>query len=65
MSQQPGHGGRDMAAERAEIEQVIAGKTLCAVFAETASRLEELNALKWRTSSRFLGVSAQTVWMFR
>jgi long-chain acyl-CoA synthetase len=46
-----------MAAERAEIEQVIAGKTLCAIFAETASRLEELNALKWRTSSGWKALS--------
>src|SRR5262249_22300871 len=36
---------RDVAAERAEIEQAIEGKTLCSAFAETVARLGDADAL--------------------
>jgi long-chain acyl-CoA synthetase len=39
---------RDIATERAEIEQAIAGKTLCSVFADTVARLGDAEALRGR-----------------
>ncbi|MCA1831696.1 MAG: long-chain fatty acid--CoA ligase [Actinomycetota bacterium] len=40
--------GRDVAAERADIDRVVEGRTLCSVFAETAARFAEGEALKSR-----------------
>jgi long-chain acyl-CoA synthetase len=41
--------GRDIAAERADVDRVIEGKTLCSEFAATCERLGDRDALKWRT----------------
>ena len=40
---------RDVEAERARIDQSIAGKTLLSVFAETVKAHPEAKALSWRT----------------
>ena len=42
------HEMRDIAAERAEIDRAVAGKTIPGVFKETAERYPNLAALKWR-----------------
>ncbi|MEA2647139.1 MAG: long-chain acyl-CoA synthetase [Chloroflexota bacterium] len=41
---------RDVAAERAQIEEVIAGRTLVDVFRDTVAKLGDDNALSWRTA---------------
>ncbi|HVH66048.1 MAG TPA: AMP-dependent synthetase/ligase [Candidatus Acidoferrum sp.] len=48
---------RNVAAERQAIDRAIEGKTLCSVFAETAARSADTEALRWRTPS---GVQALT-----
>src|SRR5262245_59783042 len=42
---------RDIAAERAEIDQAIAGLTLCSAYAETVARLGDTEAVAGRTPS--------------
>jgi long-chain acyl-CoA synthetase len=42
---------RDIAAERSEIDQAIAGRTLCSVFAATVARLGDAEALVGKTAS--------------
>ena len=39
---------RDTAAERADIDRAVEGKTICSVFAATAAEHAEAEALKWR-----------------
>src|SRR6266850_1404109 len=39
---------RDIAAERAEIDASIAGKTFLDAFAETVERLQDAHAIKWQ-----------------
>jgi long-chain acyl-CoA synthetase len=39
---------RDILAERAEIDAVVEGKTLCAAFEETAAAYPDLDAFRWR-----------------
>lgn len=41
---------RDIPAERASIERVIEGRTLCSALMETARRHGDLEALRWRTA---------------
>ena len=41
---------RDIAAERAEIDRAVAGKTVPSLFREIAQRHPDLEALKWRTA---------------
>ena len=41
---------RDILAERQAIDRAIEGKTLCSVFAETAARYPDTEALRWRAS---------------
>ncbi len=42
---------RDVSAERADIDRVVAGKTLLSVFAETCERFPDAEALKWHDAS--------------
>jgi hypothetical protein len=37
--------------ERAEIDQEVAGKTLCSVFAEQVAALRDAPALLWRDAA--------------
>jgi long-chain acyl-CoA synthetase len=40
--------GRDVLAERAEIDRAVEGRTLCDTFADTVERRGERDALRWR-----------------
>lgn len=48
---------RDVAAERAEIEARIAGRTLLQTFAETAERLGDSDAIKWKEDGAWRSLS--------
>ena len=48
---------RNILAERSEIDRVVEGKTLCTVFAQTAERYRDREALKWRTEAGWEALS--------
>src|SRR5579864_1932172 len=48
---------RDVAAERAQIEAKIAGRTLLQAFAETAERLADSAAIKWKDNQAWRQLS--------
>lgn len=48
---------RDVLAERAEIDRAIEGRTLLDAFAETAERLADEPALRWRTGDGWAGLT--------
>ena len=48
---------RDVQAEKADIDKTVAGRTVCDLFAELAELNGDEDAIKWRTSEGWRGLS--------
>src|SRR5919206_24929 len=52
--------GRDIEAERAAIDRVINGRTLCSELARTAARHADLDAIKWKVDGAWRSLTFRT-----